>query len=59
MVDNPDTVLHAAVAGQHITSTITLHVSTTDNPVPRRDGEYHRGLPADIHMPAQEFPAPS
>ena len=34
MVDNPNTVLHAAIAGQHITSTITLHVSTTDNPVP-------------------------
>jgi hypothetical protein len=34
MVDDPNTVLHAAIAGQHITSTITLHVSTTDNPVP-------------------------
>jgi hypothetical protein len=34
MVDNPNTVLHAAIAGQHITSTITLHVSTTDSPVP-------------------------
>jgi hypothetical protein len=34
MVDNPNTVLHAAIAGQHIRSTITLHVSTTDNPVP-------------------------
>jgi hypothetical protein len=34
MVDNPNTALHAAIAGQHITSTITLHVSTTDNPVP-------------------------
>jgi hypothetical protein len=34
MVDNPNAVLHAAIAGQHITSTITLHVSTTDNPVP-------------------------
>jgi hypothetical protein len=34
MVDNPNTVLHTAIAGQHITSTITLHVSTTDNPVP-------------------------
>jgi hypothetical protein len=34
MVDNPNTVLHAAIAGQHITSTVTLHVSTTDNPVP-------------------------
>jgi hypothetical protein len=34
MVDNPNTVLHAAIVGQHITSTITLHVSTTDNPVP-------------------------
>jgi hypothetical protein len=34
MVDNPNTVLHTALTGQHITSTITLHVSTTDNPVP-------------------------
>jgi hypothetical protein len=34
MVNNPNTVLHAAIAGQHITSTTTLHVSTTDNPVP-------------------------
>ena len=34
MVNNPNTVLHGAIAGQHITSTITLHVSTTDNPVP-------------------------
>jgi hypothetical protein len=34
MVDNPNAVLHVAVAGQYITSTITLHVSTTDNPVP-------------------------
>jgi hypothetical protein len=34
MVDNPNTVLHSAIAGQHITSTTTLHVSTTDSPVP-------------------------
>ena len=34
MVDNPNTALHNAIAGQRITSTITLHVSTTDNPVP-------------------------
>jgi hypothetical protein len=34
MVDNPNTALHAAIAGQHIISTITLHVSATDNPVP-------------------------
>jgi len=34
MVNDPNTVLHAAIAGQHITSTTTLHVSTTDSPVP-------------------------
>jgi hypothetical protein len=34
MVDDPNTALHSAIAGQHITSTITLHVSTTDSPVP-------------------------
>jgi hypothetical protein len=34
MVSDPNTVLHTAIAGQHITSTITLHVSTTDSPVP-------------------------
>jgi hypothetical protein len=34
MVDNPNTTLDTAIAGQHITSTITLHVSTTDDPVP-------------------------
>jgi len=46
MVDNPNTVLHAAIAGQHITSTITLHVSTTDNPVPgggRRTPRFLKG----------------
>jgi hypothetical protein len=36
MVDNPNTALHAAIAGQHITSTITLHVSGPR----RRDGKY-------------------
>ncbi len=34
MVDNPNSVLHSAIAGQHITSTITLHVTTGDAPVP-------------------------
>lgn len=34
MVDNPNSVLHTANAGQHITSTTTLHLSTTDLPVP-------------------------
>jgi hypothetical protein len=34
MVSNPNTVLHTAIASQHITSTTTLHVSTTDAPVP-------------------------
>jgi hypothetical protein len=34
MVNDPNTVLHTAIAGQHIISTITLHVSTTDSPVP-------------------------
>lgn len=34
MVDNPNTVLHSAIAGQHITSTTTLHVTTGDAPVP-------------------------
>ena len=34
MVNNPNTVLHSAIAGQHITSTTTLHVTTGDAPVP-------------------------
>lgn len=34
MVDNPNTVLHSAIAGQHITSTTTLHVASGDAPVP-------------------------
>jgi hypothetical protein len=34
MVDNPNSVLHAAIAGQHITSTTTLEVSTGDAPIP-------------------------
>ncbi len=34
MVNDPNSVLHAAIAGQHITSTTTLHVTTGDTPVP-------------------------
>jgi hypothetical protein len=34
MVNNPNTVLHSAISGQHITSTTTLHVTTGDAPVP-------------------------
>jgi len=34
MVNNPNSVLHAAIAGQHITATTTLHVTTGDAPVP-------------------------
>jgi hypothetical protein len=34
IVNNPNSVLHSAIAGQHITSTTTLLVSTTDAPVP-------------------------
>ncbi len=34
MVNNPNSVLHAALAGQHIHSTTALHVSTSDAPVP-------------------------
>ena len=34
MVDNPNGILQAAIAGQHITSTTTLHVTSTDTPVP-------------------------
>jgi hypothetical protein len=34
MVNNPNAVLQAAIAGQQIQSTITLHVTTTDAPTP-------------------------
>jgi hypothetical protein len=34
MLDDPNSVLRAAIAGQHITSTTTLHVTTGDAPVP-------------------------
>jgi hypothetical protein len=34
MLDNPNSVLTAAIASQHITATTTLHVSTNDAPVP-------------------------
>jgi hypothetical protein len=34
MLDNPNSVLTAAIASQKIIATTTLHVSTTDEPVP-------------------------
>ncbi len=34
MVNNPNSVLRAAIAGQHITATTTLHVTTGNTPVP-------------------------
>ena len=34
MVDNPNSILQAAIAGQHITTTTTLHVTSTNTPVP-------------------------
>ena len=34
MVNNPNTVLRSAIAGQHIHATTTLHVSTSDAPLP-------------------------
>ncbi len=34
MVNNPNRILQAAIAGQHITATITLHVTSGDAPVP-------------------------
>ena len=34
MVNDPNSVLHAAIAGEHITSTTTLHVTSSDTPVP-------------------------
>jgi hypothetical protein len=34
MVNNPNSVLHAAIAGQHITATTTLHVTTGNTPAP-------------------------
>ena len=33
MVSNPNSVLQAAIAGQHITATTTLHVNTNDAPI--------------------------
>lgn len=33
MVDNPNSVLQQGIAGKEVTSTVTLHVSTTDLPV--------------------------
>ena len=44
MVNNPNSILQAALAGQHITATTTLHVTSTDKPGSwRRNREY--GLP--------------
>ena len=34
MVNDPNSILRAAIAGQHITSTTTLHVTSSDTPVP-------------------------
>jgi hypothetical protein len=34
MVNNPNSILQAAIAGQHITATTTLHVTSTNHPVP-------------------------
>jgi hypothetical protein len=34
MVNNPNSVLQAAIAGQHITATTTLHVTTGNTPAP-------------------------
>ena len=34
MVNNPNSVLHSAITGQQIHATTTLHVSSTDAPVP-------------------------
>ena len=34
MVNNPNSILQAAIAGQHITATTTLHVTSTSTPVP-------------------------
>jgi len=34
MVNNPNSVLQSAIAGQHFASTTTLHVTTGDAPVP-------------------------
>ena len=34
MVNNPNSILQAVLAGQHITATTTLHVTSTDLPVP-------------------------
>jgi hypothetical protein len=44
MVNNPNSILLAAIGGQHITATTTLHVTSTATPVPgERNREY--GLP--------------
>ena len=34
MVNNPNSILQAAIAGRHITATTTLHVTSTNAPVP-------------------------
>jgi hypothetical protein len=34
MVDNPNSILQAAIAAQHIATTTTLHVTSTNTPVP-------------------------
>ena len=34
MVNNPNSILQAALVGQHITATTALHVTSTDRPVP-------------------------
>ena len=34
MIDNPNSILQAAIAAQHITTTTTLHVTSTNTPVP-------------------------
>jgi hypothetical protein len=34
MVNNPNIILHSAIASQHITAITTLHVSSSDAPVP-------------------------
>jgi hypothetical protein len=34
MVENPNRILHSAIAGQHIQSTTKLHVSTRHSPLP-------------------------
>jgi hypothetical protein len=34
MLNDPNSVLHTAIAGQHVTSTTTLHVTSGDDPLP-------------------------